>query len=231
MVVCGLVFCPVKIVYAPLLLIGAPALRDPAQRRGALIVHGIILAVVLGGSALWLWSTAGTLVSWRVGTDAAAQLRGILAEPGGYAMILLRTVWHEAAYYPGTVGILGWLRFPLPDAVYALPLLGIVAAAAVRDEGEPVLTAWSLAWKALIVIGAATLAMTAMYLMWTPVGAPRVEGVQGRYMLPLAGLAAMVVAAGLRLPRARLAPAVVVVTAVVLLAATHLVIAAAYDLA
>jgi hypothetical protein len=49
----------------------------------------------------------------------------------------------------------------------------------------------------ILAIGAACLFATylALYLTWTPVGAERIEGVQGRYLLPLLALL------GLALPR------------------------------
>ena len=40
-------------------------------------------------------------------------------------------------------------------------------------------------WNFLIVVGTALLIIGAMYISWTGVGAEVVEGVQGRYFIPL----------------------------------------------
>ena len=229
MAACGLVFCSIKIVYAPLLLIGLPAALDPARRRHTLLVHGIVLAVVLGLSLAWMRSTAYVLIQWAPGTDSAAQLQGILSDPISFAAVLARTLLHEGFFYRSMVAHLGWTQVWLPPAAYVLPALALIAAMAARLTDEPRLTTTSLAWKAALAVATAMLVMTALYLLWTPVGRDVVRGVQGRYFLPFAGLTALILTSSVRIPRHRAAPPFAIGIVAVMLLVTELVIVNTYD--
>jgi hypothetical protein len=64
----------------------------------------------------------------------------------------------------------------------------MLALLSISDEAQP--PGWFTLMVVIGVISSAGLIFAALYLGWTPVGAPVVEGVQGRYFLPL--LAALV---------------------------------------
>jgi hypothetical protein len=96
------------------------------------------------------------------------------------------------------IGVLGRLDLPLPGWLYGLWAAALAGAvlgdmlAEERREGPRVQET-----LLILAIGVACLFATylALYLTWTPVGAKRIEGVQGRYLLPLLPLL------GLALPR------------------------------
>jgi uncharacterized membrane protein len=76
----------------------------------------------------------------------------------------------------------GWLNDSLPPMWYVLMATGMVVVVRNQDEQVPLAR-----WQRYVMLGVFLLNLVAvyfsMYLAWTPVGARRIEGVQGRYLL------------------------------------------------
>jgi uncharacterized membrane protein len=172
--------------YAALALIFLVAPGLSAKWRG--LSAGLAIALCAGWN---MWMAAAVRTPTRLpGTavDPTAQVAHLLAHPETILPIATRTLSEEWDFYVRSfVGVLGWLDTPLPDGVYPFALGGLALAflAALTAWRS---TRWSLA-KAL----AAPLALVAaggvflgMYLVWSDVGLDQVNGVQGRYFLPLA---------------------------------------------
>jgi hypothetical protein len=151
-----------------------------------------------------LWSAAMSLLVWVTdGTEArqAAWLAGhTLAIPALAARTLAA---HGPMLAEQFVGVLGWLDTPLPGP-YRLAAWTVLGLAAALAWGRSRPSGWrglapTAAAVALVVVDAIFLTL---YLQWTPLGAPVVEGVQGRYFLPVAAVAALALegrpASGLR---------------------------------
>jgi len=174
-----------------LILLAAPA--EHAWKRWAATTAA--LGVALGWNA---WMAAGVGVPQFAGAayDPAAQLRGLLENPLEIPGLAARTLAHYREFYTNSfVGILGWLDTALPPAFYplALGVLGLAFAA----SGSP----WpGRAWRrvgpaaALLILAGVAGVFLALYLIWSPVGAPIVEGVQGRYLFAAALMATLLVA-------------------------------------
>jgi uncharacterized membrane protein len=191
-IVCATTFCAIKPVYAPLLMLGFSSLFYSVKRGAVLWQQALVLAASLVGSVTWLHITAPAMVFVRTGTDVAAQLSYILHAPLVYVIAILHTLRWNGFFYDQFVGVLGWLSVPLPMAAYVLPPLALLAAWG-GQERLPRRHVMPLTSFGLAIVAASTLLlMTALYLTWTPVGGFVVEGIQGRYFLPLAPLACVV---------------------------------------
>ena len=178
-----------KMVYAPMML----ALFVLFSRLGW--QNFLKVAGISGVSAL-----AGIFVGTVVfGVPSDASANAVIQEQvdyvGGHLFgvpgLLLRTLGHSIDfYYISSLGILGWLNahFPLPviTAWFGVGLAAIVADIP-RTKSRTMLlfAAYSIAGAILSV----SLLMLVMYIIWTSqtvgIGAPLVEGVQGRYLLPV----------------------------------------------
>jgi uncharacterized membrane protein len=97
-------------------------------------------------------------------------------------------------YLASFVGVLGWLDAPFRHGYYNLSLvmfsalfLATVVFAGVQNPARPADRASALAAFAASV----GMVFASLYLTWTPVGNAIVEGVQGRYFLPLAPILAL----------------------------------------
>lgn len=191
--VTGAVFTSVKTAYGPLLLLPLPALVVYGLRRrlllGALLVPLAVVAFDLG----WLAYARDLVVIHRPGLqpdNAQAQMAYVLAHPAFTVFLIIRTMGHNAVdFFQQMVGVFGWIQLRLPAAAYATAGVGLLAAVVAEAGRMRQALRWSIAWNALLVLGALVLIGLALYLAWTPPGTPYVDGLQGRYFIPLLPLA------------------------------------------
>lgn len=133
--------------------------------------------------ALYVPLNAGAQVSPNL------QLTSILKNPLEFAGILINSLIKYGNYgIEQFIGRLGWLDTALPPFLiisYA-PLLLVVAITTYHPQ------IWLSFRQKIIIFVIATLnsilIALAMYLTWTPVGWKTIEGVQGRYFIPIAPL-------------------------------------------
>ncbi len=200
--------------YAPIALILLLPLPGGTGRRigaGLLSRPAAVVAVVLP-AVLWTAYATATIATqvprppyeagplWPGdrpatfhGTDPAAQLRVLIAEPMRFLTVparFLLTVKHAATMTEGVVGILCWHDRHLPAVLHALWIFALAAALAGTGRAPG-----SGATLALLVLAAALalwLVLISQYLSWTNVGDPRIDGPQGRYLLPILPIFALV---------------------------------------
>ena len=202
----------VKPGYAPLAL-ACVALPGAPGRRAALGAAALAAAVLptLAWAAVVAAAEEPALVP---GADLAGQLRFVLGHPLRFLAAIASTVVALAgAWLEGMVAQLGHFDVEIPTAVTALGLAAVTASASL-DRGRLGLATRLGALAAFGITSVAVMAMA--YLGWTPVGADRIPGIQGRYfllMLPFALLAAPRIP---RLPEPRLRLAVASALALVL---------------
>ena len=197
---CAVVFCSVKAVYAPLLFIAFPAIIGSRDKKMQVAVQCLLVILPICITAIWLHAVSDLIVPVRHGTNVAAQLHHVITNPAWFAKAMVYGFMKNDYYFFTLIGMLGWLNLKLSIAGYVIPLIAflisIFSDEKIKSSPLNVAPVW---WLALAGAGM-TLVMLALYLYWTPVGAYVVEGVQGRYFIPLLPL----VAAGL----AQMAPRV-----------------------
>ena len=210
----------VKPGYAPLAL-ACLALPRPLVPRLALA------AAALAAAALptLLWASvvaAAQQPALFPGADLAGQLRHTLAHPFAFlAAVAGTTAALLPAWLEGLVGNLGHFDVEIPAAATALGLAAVAASAALERNALP-LPARLLLLASFFVTTLAVFAMA--YLGWTPVGSDKIQGVQGRYFLPLLPFALAAVPAAPPAIRRGLRVAVVAaLVAVLAIAATAMV--------
>ena len=189
----GIVVCSLKPVYAPLLLVGlVPDVFRADRRARVLGVHLLIVSCVMAATWIWMRSTASVFSLPRPGTSVRDQVGFILTHPLAYARILGSTfVARDLFYYKSMIGVFGWMTILPPQILFILPL--VTATIALAGSGDDIARIPRVAavWQLALVAACVALVMTSLYLIWTPVGATAIEGVQGRYFLPVLGVAAI----------------------------------------
>lgn len=204
----------VKPPYAPLLaglLLPLPPLREWPRLRGGL-PQRVCVAVLAVAPALF-WSALVAAVAFTpfdrplyeagplwpgprpapfIGTDPSAQLQVLMANPALPVTLAFEGVARDLdGLLLSAVGVLGWLAILLPPGLYKLWALAL-GSALLHDVVAP-RRPGALAGFAVLAAAAALYIVTVytgQYLSWTTVGSATVEGVQGRYMLPLIPLLA-----------------------------------------
>jgi len=180
----------------PALVLLIPAERFGGRRRQAATLAAV-LVLALAGVALSSWAARRAYTPPRVEVtlDPGAQIARIARRPFHFVAIALADAVRRAPVYAiQFVGNLGWLDTPLQAPVllgYALLLLALALI-----DGSPVFSLGSGRRLLVAAITAGTLLAiyVSQYMLWTAVGADAVEGVQGRYLLPLAPAAALLLA-------------------------------------
>lgn len=174
------------------LLLALPAPRR--QKAGAVL---LVLAATLG----WLVATRDLrlpLAHGDIAPDPAGQVAYLIHNIAALPGLLWATVkLHAVGLGLGFIGSLGWLDTLLPKGYYAgaAVCLGLALLHDTRERLGMV-PALLAAGAILAVSGGMALSL---YIIWSPVGAPVVEGLQGRYFLP-AALASVFVLPALPLP-------------------------------
>lgn len=197
----GAAVAVIKAPYAflPLLavLIPADSFKSPRQRAGALA------AIILPGIAFalsWALLAKTHLVpegaySTPGGTYVlpAEQMARLIAYPPEFLAVLWRTAFESSV--PATIlgqalGLLGWNNVPLPPWTIALSMTTLILLW-FGSRGEKSLALCSNTGRIVtsaLFGGVVTASLFLLYVQWTGVGAPTVEGFQGRYLLPIAPL-------------------------------------------
>lgn len=189
--VSGAVMCSIKFVLAPLLFCGLAALFSPGAWRDRGVRHAAmwqlasaLLAVALVG--MWLWSVGDFSGSQpQADVDATAQAVYVVRHPLDFLGIVLRSIGFKRDFlWDSLVGKFGWLNVPLPGWAYWIA--GLAFALGIYGESEKSrFPGTAIAWFALLVTCSVMLTYFTLYVMWTIVAGQIVEGVQGRYLIPL----------------------------------------------
>src|ERR1044072_605649 len=98
--------------------------------------------------------------------------------------------------FKSTIGLLGWLKITLPNFGYLLPVVAVIICVLFVPRAESSrIRLIEAVWQIALLGASAVLIFVAMYLYFTPVGLNLIIGVQGRYFLPLAGIASVTICA------------------------------------
>jgi uncharacterized membrane protein len=159
-------------------------------------VHVLIVVVALGVTILWR-TYSPFLVYAIEGTNPSAQLAEIMHHPVTFAISVANTLLSQTKLYiMSTIGILGWMMIGLPKIMYVIPVISVLICILLLPRSEGVqIGALEASWHIFLLGVSGLLIYVALYLYATPVGFGMVIAIQGRYFLPLAGLAAVTLSA------------------------------------
>jgi uncharacterized membrane protein len=160
------------------------------------------LSVVIGiGACIAVWTIFSTKMAGVDMNDANAgvQMMYIFHHPLDVAPLAWRTLTEFSRnYFHEFIGVLGWLDTELPKWF----VRGAGVALTASFLGVCASTPGPRPWLPFMVaVAASSMVFGTQYLVWTRPLAPLVDGVQGRYFIPLAPLVALALPAGPRLIR------------------------------
>jgi Predicted membrane protein (DUF2142) len=200
----------------PLLTPGAADLRSLLRRLAGALVVGVpgllwsmavvaLVAVPLLPSGLYhpgpLWP--GDAARLFHSAISGAQLQVLLHHPWRVSALPFETA--HAQLKPlrqQFIGVLGVLTVPLPHWLYQLWSVALLSALCRLAAGRASGAHWvTRVLAACAVLCCFELIFLTLYLTWTPVGMARIDGVQGRYFIPLAAAFVFVVPPVERLAR------------------------------
>ncbi|MFL5331600.1 MAG: DUF2142 domain-containing protein [Geminicoccaceae bacterium] len=228
--------CAVATVKLPYLVLATMLLLPVGEsgwrtlRAGAgLIALVAVPALAWTAYALWAIAVPVTQAPYQAGplwpgppgttfetAAAAAQLRVLGVDPLRVFSLPLRSIATDPWLARQTIGLLGWLIVPMPGWLYALWAVAVGCAMGAdglgHPQARPTVRLAETGILILAVLAGVIIIYVSQYLVWTEVGAARVAGPQGRYLLPLVPMLALAVprvaSAGQLLRTALCAPAV-----------------------
>jgi uncharacterized membrane protein len=143
-----------------------------------------VIAATAVGVALAMWNASYAYTPAPMpDVDAAAQMRCLRADPMAFGRAFAHDVHVRGFdYVSQAVGRLGFLDVALPKAIIWYELATLVLCA---WTGTSALTGTARAITFVIAIATIAGIAFASYLSWTPACTRAIEGIQGRYLLPI----------------------------------------------
>ncbi len=186
-------FC--KIVYLPIILL---YFIIPKTKFGGMkhkIFHAAFLAtLVIGINTIWLVISSKYLIEIRDGVNSAEQAVFIVHHPFAFLEILIITIDKMLLFYIQTgLGMyLGPLSIQMPNLYFFITIIFIVLILAQNSDSLKITSQNKL----LVIVTFSAICLlifTSLFLQWTPVGGGIIEGVQGRYFLPILPLVPIII--------------------------------------
>ena len=153
----------------------------------------ICLFLSLTSAIAWIsWSFVikGIYVPLKPGIAVVdEQARFILSNPVRFALILLNDLnVNIKGYREQFIGVLGWLDTQLPGNLVTSYEYILVLTALIDSRPNVIILLRDKLKIFAVLLSTIFLLYLLIYLSWTPVGQKVVEGIQGRYFIPLAPL-------------------------------------------
>ncbi len=178
-----------KVVYFPFafLLLLVPAERFGSRRRkGMILAPSFLIAGVL--YAIWSKCTGPFIDQFNNTVDHSAQIHYALTHPVAYVGILLRSLsTFGVDYFWGMLGdSLGWVQNLHINGMFLTGyLIILVLLVTMQREHAVFRDTRFLVLNIGIIVLVSVLTLSALYAHDTEVAAPLVNGMQGRYFLPV----------------------------------------------
>lgn len=178
-----------KIVYVVLfLLVYLVPNKKLKDRRGVYLLKIAVPLVVIALNLVWLSISSHFLVAFsHDGSDAKEQVKYVLRFPKRYVATLIRTFFARLDFYVLSCfgGSLGLLNIGT-NIVVRLGFFALLLFESARcDESSGNLRKSDVAFFLLVFLGVYVLIMSSLYVQWTAVRSKLIEGVQGRYFIPI----------------------------------------------
>lgn len=184
-----------KVAYLPLLL---TVLFVPKRVIGNWFKTGLIVVAFAIGFAwnLSILPNAKTIPPYLglpTTINSHLQTHYVLHNPVTYSSTLLVNLFGppSSAVAPSIIGLFGWNDTTLPYWIQIIAVLTLVAALLYRNEKKSVIESITrksrIGWAILILI-TMVLLYTTLYIGYTPIATNIIDGIQGRYFIPVAFL-------------------------------------------
>ncbi|MGZ4810252.1 MAG: DUF2142 domain-containing protein, partial [Thermoanaerobaculia bacterium] len=187
---------PVYFLIAALVAaIPARRFRSVRERVGLIAIVFVAIAIGVGGSVATA-RQARFNARINLPVDAREQARCLAADPLRFATVAFNDLRaNGSAYVEEMVGRLGMMNVKLPAVIVWIEIVLLILIGLAGPRPPIAQRAIAMLIIAITVGGV----LLSQYLVWSIICGPGIEGVQGRYFLPILPLALVSAGAGLRL--------------------------------
>lgn len=179
-----------KIVYLPLvglILIIPKEKFSKGTNKSKAINFAIIAAIATIVNLVWLAIAGKYLEGLREG-DTSIKIMMVLQNPIGYIqkMLATATINVDSNLQSLFGNELGWYEYVKIYSVVPYVFMAICAfVTATEEEIKNKLKRYQIVWILLVVLAIILLVYTSLYIQWTSIGSILIQGIQGRYFLPI----------------------------------------------
>ncbi len=153
----------------------------------------VLLFILVSVNLLWVFLTReynaiaiGRAMYPTILSDPRAQKNFIIGHPLQYTKVFIKTIWQQGNYYINScIGVLGPLTVWFNQLIYTSYMVVIVTTLLGEAPNTVHINKKTKLAALFLFIFIATSIITVMYITWTPLKLSIVEGVQGRYFIPL----------------------------------------------
>jgi uncharacterized membrane protein len=138
--------------------------------------------------SLTMKNLVGVPVNPQIDASVERQTQFLLANPLELISIAWNSLQAVEPVLREFIGVLGWLDTRLPTIITISYQHILVLVALVSSQADFVISAARKRLIFLVFMGTVFLVYLSQYIIWAPVGATVVDGVQGRYLIPVAPL-------------------------------------------
>ncbi len=176
-----------KFVYFPLVfmlfLLPKESFNNNKSRIAYIIITSLLSILITGGWLLYMNNKVGLDYAPLQGVNTGEQIKYALTNPIRYAFTIRETFYNNLDFYiKSAIGYLGWLDNILPDSIiYSFFVTLIIVSITIERSKCDKLRFLSVS----IFVLSTVLILSSLYATWTPVAQGIVDGVQGRYFIPL----------------------------------------------
>ncbi|MFT8888731.1 MAG: DUF2142 domain-containing protein, partial [Ethanoligenens sp.] len=213
---CGLLLFSKSIyilVFGLCLLIPREKFKGMKRKLRSLLVAALIGCVIFG---IWYATlktltqtmTPGSFYAWgkngvAISKTESLQVHYILTHPIRYLMIMYNDFFMQRGYLVSFIGRFGWLDTIVP-AAFTVFYATLLIVSALMEHFPFHLEKWKRLWMLILSGGVVVLVDTSQYVSWTShpvyigglgiIGGTEIIGVQGRYFIPIALVALLLLA-------------------------------------
>lgn len=189
-----LVLSQVKIVYVTLVFLILIVPREKiGGRRSVLLFKVGVPLMAMACNLVWLGVSAGYLVEFNPGVDSASQAKYVLTNIWQFYLTAVRTTIAKAPFYVSSMigSSMGALNIGISSIAWiAFLILYVYEVGSSRDVPSGVRTSDRVVML-LVFLACCALIYASLYVQWTPLEDPIVNGIQGRYFTPIISLLAL----------------------------------------
>lgn len=134
---------------------------------------------------LYFLKVSTQFVEFRIdGANSIEQLKFIMNNIIYVMLVFMKAMFYHMGDYFGQLFTFGWLSYSTPSVVIYLYLVFLILVGIFYTENVNISKSSKIFIATIYVVIYGTLHLI-LYMTWTPVGAADVNGVQGRYLVPL----------------------------------------------
>jgi uncharacterized membrane protein len=173
----------VPLALLPFIIIPPSKFGTKSQYALLIFVSVAFLVIEVGGWNILAYSRYHSALE---GADPAGQLTYILTHPFDFAGVILKNLWeNHPGHFRGWLALYGYDYWPVPQAIYFLYPIAILAALLFRGDQESVINKKERIALLVVFVLSYIATVSSLYVSITPVGSIDIQGIQGRYFFPV----------------------------------------------